>query len=78
MAEYSSIDEDPGTGSACASLGGWMLAAKKPLLLTRLIYQRDRLGRPRPPARLRINMDEAGTIFVSGRVIDSVRETVSI
>jgi PhzF family phenazine biosynthesis protein len=69
------IEEDPGTGSACANLGGWMLAAKKPLPLTRLIYQGDRVGRP---CRLRLSVDEAGTIFVAGRVIELGRGTVSI
>jgi PhzF family phenazine biosynthesis protein len=70
-----SIEEDPGTGSACANLGGWMLAAKKPLPLTRLIYQGDRVGRP---CRLRLSVDETGTIFVAGRVIELGRGTVSI
>ena len=71
----SAIEEDSGTGSACANLGGWMLAAKKPLPLTRLIYQGDRVGRP---CRLRLSVDEAGTIFVAGRVIELGRGTVSI
>ena len=70
-----SIEEDPGTGSACANLGGWMVAAKKPLPLARLIYQGDRVGRP---CRLRLNVDEAGKIFVAGRVIELGRGTVSI
>ena len=69
------IEEDPGTGSACANLGGWMIAAKKPLPLTRLIYQGDRVGRP---CRLRLRVDGAGTIFVAGRVIELGRGTVSI
>lgn len=70
-----SIEEDPGTGSACANLGGWMLAAKKPLPLTRLIYQGDRVGRP---CRLRLSVDEAGAIFVAGQVIELGRGTASI
>jgi trans-2,3-dihydro-3-hydroxyanthranilate isomerase len=73
--ERGSIAEDPGTGSACANLGGWMLAAKKPLPLTRLIYQGDRVGRP---CRLRLSVDEAGIIFVGGRVIELGRGTVSV
>ena len=70
-----SIEEDPGTGSACANLGGWMIAAKKPLPLTRLIYQGDRVGRP---CRLRLRLDQAGEIFVAGRVIELGRGSVSI
>jgi trans-2,3-dihydro-3-hydroxyanthranilate isomerase len=69
------IEEDPGTGSACANLGGWMLATKKPLPITRIIYQGDRVGRP---SRLRLSVDEAGSIFVAGRVIELGRGTVSI
>jgi trans-2,3-dihydro-3-hydroxyanthranilate isomerase len=70
-----SIEEDPGTGSACANLGGWMLASKKPLPLTRLIYQGDRVGRP---CRLRLSVDQAGAIFVAGRVIELGCGAVSI
>ena len=69
-----SIEEDPGTGSACANLGGWMIAAKKPLPLVRMIYQGDRVGRP---CRLRLEVNEAGTIFVAGRVIELGRGWVS-
>lgn len=68
-----SIEEDPGTGSACANLGGWMIAAKKPLPLARLIYQGDRVGRP---CRLRLHLDAAGNIFVAGRVIELGRGSV--
>lgn len=70
-----SIEEDPGTGSACCNLGGWMIAAKRPLPLTRLIYQGDRIGRP---CRLRLDVDETGTIFVSGRVSELGRGMVSV
>ncbi len=69
-----SIEEDPGTGSACANLGGWMIAAKKPLPLVRMIYQGDRVGRP---CRLRLEVDAAGKIFVAGRVIELGRGSVS-
>lgn len=70
-----SIEEDPGTGSACANLGGWMIAAKMPLPLARLIYQGDRVGRP---CRLRLNVDAAGNVFVAGRVIQLGRGSVSL
>ena len=70
-----SIDEDPGTGSACANLGGWMIAAKRPLPLARLIYQGDRIGRP---CRLHLNVDEAAKIFVAGRVIELGQGSVTL
>ncbi len=69
-----SIEEDPGTGSACANLGGWMIATKEPLPLVRMIYQGDRVGRP---CRLRLEVNEAGKIFVAGRVIELGRGSVS-
>ena len=52
-----------------------MPAAKKPLPLMRPIYQGDRLG---CPCRLHLNLDGAGTIFVSGGAIHLGRGTVSI
>jgi trans-2,3-dihydro-3-hydroxyanthranilate isomerase len=70
-----SITEDPGTGSACANLGGWMIAAKKPLPLARLIYQGDRVGRP---CRLHLAVDAEGKIFVGGRVIELGRGTIAL
>lgn len=70
-----SIEEDPGTGSACANLGGWMLATKRALPLVRLIYQGDRVGRA---CRLRLNLDAAGNIFVGGRVVELGRGKVAI
>jgi len=70
-----SIEEDPGTGSACANLGGWMIATKVPLPLTRMIYQGDRVGRP---CRLRLSVNETGAIFVAGRVIELGRGTVTL
>ena len=70
-----SIEEDPGTGSACANLGGWMIAAKIPLPLVRVIYQGDRVGRP---CRLRLNVDKAGKISVAGRVIELGRGAITL
>ena len=70
-----SIEEDPGTGSACANLGGWMIAAKRPVPLARVIYQGDRVGRP---CRLRLSVNEAGGIFVAGRVIELGRGTITL
>ena len=52
-----------------------MIAAKKPLPLTRMIYQGDRVGRP---CRLRLNVDREGRIFVGGRVIELGRGTLSL
>jgi trans-2,3-dihydro-3-hydroxyanthranilate isomerase len=70
-----SIEEDPGTGSACANLGGWMIATRKPLPLARVIHQGDRVGRP---CRLRLGVDASGKVFVAGRVVELGRGMVSL
>jgi PhzF family phenazine biosynthesis protein len=70
-----SIEEDPGTGSACANLGGWMVATRKPLPLARLIYQGDRVNRP---CRLHLAVDAQQRISVGGRVFELGRGTVSL
>jgi PhzF family phenazine biosynthesis protein len=58
--------EDPGTGSACANLGGWFIAHGAPLPLAVKVLQGDQVGRP---CRLGLGVDADRNIFVSGRVI---------
>lgn len=72
---HDPIDEEPGKGSACANLGGWMFEAKTPLRLNCLIYRGDRVGRP---CGLRLRLDKAGAIVAAGRVIELGRGAVSI
>jgi trans-2,3-dihydro-3-hydroxyanthranilate isomerase len=72
---HGTISEDPGTGSACANLGGWMITAKKTLPLARLIYQGDRVSRP---CRLHLRVDAQQGIFVGGRVSELGRGTLSL
>lgn len=60
------IAEDPGTGSACANLGGWWLSRRHPLPLTRTVHQGDHLGRA---CRLGLEVTAPGQIQVSGRVV---------
>jgi len=62
-----SVFEDPGTGSACANLGGWLIARGSTLPLSFEVLQGDHLGRP---CRLGLAVDEQRRIFVSGRVIE--------
>jgi trans-2,3-dihydro-3-hydroxyanthranilate isomerase len=64
--KYGSVIEDPGTGSACANLGGWFIAQRAPLPLAARVLQGDQVGRP---CRLGLTVDEAKRIYVSGRVI---------
>ena len=73
--KQGAIVEDPGTGSACANLGGWLLAtgAKRPCSLT--VDQGEAVGRR---CRLGLEVDAAGGIFVSGRVIELGRGTIKL
>jgi PhzF family phenazine biosynthesis protein len=64
--KYGSVIEDPGTGSACANLGGWLVANGAPLPLDFKVLQGDQVGRP---CRLGLRVDAQRRIFVSGRVI---------
>jgi PhzF family phenazine biosynthesis protein len=61
------LTEDPGTGSACANLGGWFIAQGEPLPLAATVMQGDHLGRA---CRLGLRVDAAQRIFVSGNVIE--------
>lgn len=61
------VIEDPATGSACANLGGWMLATKRPLPIDLRIRQGEAVARP---SLLGLRVDEEQRIFVSGAVHD--------
>lgn len=69
------VAEDPGTGSACANLGGWLLATRHPLPARFDIAQGDQVDRP---CRLRLEVGADGAIRVGGRVIEIGRGTVSL
>jgi PhzF family phenazine biosynthesis protein len=61
------ISEDPGTGSACANLGGWWKATRPNEPLDGQLSQGIAVGRPN---LLSLKVDEAGEIFVGGRVVE--------
>ncbi|HKW81869.1 MAG TPA: PhzF family phenazine biosynthesis protein [Casimicrobiaceae bacterium] len=67
--------EDPGTGSACANLGGWLVATGAPRPQSLVVAQGAAVGRP---CRLELDVDADQRIFVSGRVIDLGRGTISL
>jgi len=73
--KHGSVIEDPGTGSACPNLGGWLLAtgARLPQKLT--VDQGEAVGRP---CRLGLEVTSDRRILVSGRVIEVARGTLSI
>lgn len=69
------VAEDPATGSACANLGGWILATGAPLPARRAISQGDRVGRP---SRLLLEVDGDRRIHVAGDVVELGRGTIRI
>ena len=71
----SALREDPGTGSACANLGAWMVATGRPLPVVLTVEQGDHLHRA---CRLRLRVDAGGGIFVGGRVVEVGRGVVAV
>jgi PhzF family phenazine biosynthesis protein len=63
---HGAVIEDPATGSACANLGGWHLAMRRPPLAATL-HQGDAIHRP---SRLGLRVDADGGIFVTGSVLE--------
>jgi len=73
--KQGSIVEDPGTGSACANLGGWLIATGASIPRTLTIAQGEAVRRP---CRLGLAVAADKKIFVSGRVIELGRGTVQL
>jgi PhzF family phenazine biosynthesis protein len=73
--KYGAVVEDPGTGSACANLGGWLVAsgAKRPCAIS--VDQGEAVGRR---CSLGLRVAEEGAIFVTGRVIELGRGTIDL
>ncbi|MDE1182420.1 PhzF family phenazine biosynthesis protein [Paraburkholderia sp.] len=69
------VAEDPGTGSACANLGGWLLARGHALPAAYRIDQGEAVNRP---CRLRLSVQADGAIEVGGRVIEIGRGVVTV
>ncbi|WP_193102952.1 PhzF family phenazine biosynthesis protein [Burkholderia sp. Z1] len=69
------ISEDPGTGSACANLGGWLLARNHALPAAFQVEQGEAVGRP---CLLRLSVSTNGEIGVGGRVIELGRGVVNV
>jgi PhzF family phenazine biosynthesis protein len=65
--KHGAVIEDPGTGSACANLGGWHLATGAQLPVDLMVRQGEKTGRR---CRLRLRVDLAQRILVSGRVVE--------
>jgi trans-2,3-dihydro-3-hydroxyanthranilate isomerase len=73
--KHGAIVEDPGTGSACANLGGWLVATGAQLPQQWSVAQGEAVGRR---CKLGLAVDSGGRIFVSGRVIELGRGTIRL
>ena len=73
--KHGAVVEDPGTGSACANLGGWLIATGATLPQCITIAQGDAVGRP---CRLGLEVTADRRIRVSGRVVELARGTVTL
>lgn len=75
FSKHSALVEDPGTGSACANLGGWLVATGAAQPQELVVDQGEAVARP---CRLGLKVDADARIFVSGRVIELGRGTISL
>jgi PhzF family phenazine biosynthesis protein len=62
----TAVEEDPATGSACSSLGGWFVGRRRTGIEV-VVSQGAQTGRP---SRLVLTVDTDGSIHVGGRVAD--------
>ena len=69
------VEEDAGTGSACANLGGWLRHQGRALPVSILVEQGDQMGRP---CRLLLDVHADGRIQVGGCALEIGRGTVTI
>jgi PhzF family phenazine biosynthesis protein len=72
--EGQAVLEDPATGSACANLGGW-LVAQGARDVSVVVSQGAAVGRP---SRLQLDIDAGGAVHVGGRVDVVGRGTCSL
>lgn len=73
--KHGAIIEDPGTGSACANLGGYLLATGRHAPLVWTLHQGDGIGRA---CRLTLHITADGRIGVGGRVIELGRGEIEL
>lgn len=71
----NALCEDPGTGSACANLGGYLLKQNASVPLNMIVDQGAQTGRP---CRLILRLDSKGKINVGGKVTEFGRGEISL
>lgn len=69
------VAEDPGTGSACANLGGWWIATGRSIPASLQIAQGEQVQRP---SQLYLDVREDHRIQVGGRVVEIGRGVISL
>lgn len=69
------VAEDPGTGSACANLGGWWIAQHRSLPACIQISQGEQVQRP---SRLYLDVSPEYAIQVGGRVLELGRGVINL
>lgn len=65
--QHGAVVEDPGTGSACANLGGWLIVTGAALPQRVVVHQGEAVHRP---CKLGLEVTADRRIRVSGRVIE--------
>jgi trans-2,3-dihydro-3-hydroxyanthranilate isomerase len=73
--KHGGLAEDPGTGSACANLGGYLLATGHTLPLRWTLNQGEQVGRQ---CVLHLGVGEDKSIHVGGRVIELGRGSINL
>jgi len=73
--QHGAVIEDPATGSACANLGGWLLATGAQLPVRETLRQGEFVGRP---SRLGLFVDADRHIYVTGSAIELGRGVVEL
>jgi PhzF family phenazine biosynthesis protein len=71
----SGLYEDPGTGSACANLGGWLLSSGAQLPARVVVEQGREMERP---CRLLLDVGEDRKVRVGGRVVEVANGEVTL
>lgn len=71
----SGLYEDPGTGSACANLGGWLLQTRSGSAASVRVAQGREMERP---CQLLLDVTATGKVRVGGRVVEVANGTVTL
>lgn len=73
--KHGSVVEDPGTGSACANLGGWLVVTGHELPISLSVAQGALTGRR---CKLFLTVDSDRQIFVTGNVTELGRGEITL